>query len=69
MFLIQAINKMTKLVFNHTHLHDLKTAIGEVLDVFMELVETPSKSLKDFKNRLEKVVCMAQVAFYSLHTG
>ena len=50
---------MTKLVFNHTHLHDLKTAIGEVLDVFMELVETPSKSLKDFKNRLEKVVCMA----------
>ena len=66
MFLFQTINKMTKLVFNHTHLHDLKTAIGEVLDVFMELVETPSKSLKDFKNRLEKVVCMA---FNSLHTG
>ena len=47
---------MTKLVFNQSHLQDLKSAIGEVIDVFTEILETPTKSYKDIKTRLEKIV-------------
>ena len=61
------MNKMTKLVFNHVHLQDLKAAIGEVLDVFMEIIDTPSKSYKDVKNRLEKVVSTVTISGNSIN--
>ena len=61
------MNKMTKLVFNHVHLQDLKAAIGEVLDVFMEIIDTPSKSYKDVKNRLEKVVSTVTISGNSVN--
>ena len=55
------MNTMTKLVFNQDHLQDLKSGIGEVLDVFMEILETPTKSIKDVKNRLQKIVSCLRV--------
>ena len=55
------LNNVTKLVFNQRHLQDLKSAIGEVLDVFTEILETPTKSYKDIKNRLEKIVSIVIV--------
>ena len=54
--IFQVLNNMTKLVFNQSHLQDLKSAIGEVIDVFTEILETPTKSYKDIKTRLEKIV-------------